>query len=128
MYFYTVKKQLKIGAFLNLLILYCLIISFYSGNPVNDYAGIPNKSNTEYLAPKVLSDFVYQAEQTESFIGLHRNIPRITFKNHFTHFSSCFITSELLLFNSFSLCKFFSEDPFLQFKESDIIFPFHYFW
>ena len=122
------KKLVKISAFFDITILYCLILSFYSGNAVNYYADFSNHSGTEFCTPVDSSNLFCNTEQSEGSIDFCNKIPRTTLKNNFIQISSCSVTSELLLFSSFSQYIFYSKNLFIQFTSIVIIFPFHYFW
>ena len=122
------KKIFSKNAFLILSILYFLFISLYNGNDLNKNAYLSNNSTTQYISPLIPSDLFCRTVQSESLITLYNNIPRPTLKNYINQFTSCTITSEQLLFNSFSQYGFYSKNLIIPFKKTDIIFPFHNFW
>ncbi len=121
------KKLLKITGFLTILALYCLSISFYSGNAVN-YTDYSKNSDSEYRSSIVSSNLFCHTEQSESSVSLHNNISRTSLKNSFNQFSAFSLAAIHLLRNSYSTYFFYSENIVVRFKKTDIIFPFHYFW
>ena len=122
------KKLFKITAFLNLSILYCLFVSFSTGNDLNNNAEISKHPGSEYCSAEFSSNLFCHTEQSESSISNYNNFHRTTLKNNFNQFSSGSIASEQLPLRSFSIYNFYSKNLPIQFKKTDIIFPFHYFW
>lgn len=122
------KGPLKITAFLNLSILYCLFLSIYCGNAMSYHADFSRHNGTEFCSPIASSNLFCNTDQSDSSTSFCNKIPRTTPKNYFNQFSSCTIASELLLFSSFSRYNFFSKNLIIQFGKTDIVFPFHYFW
>lgn len=128
MYFYAVIKQLKIIVIFCLSLLYCLIISTCNGNVTTNRFDYKTQSQQEFKAQNSISDFLIRTERSESVSSLNRTIPRTTFKNHVNHYWPNSIILELLLFCFSSRYSFFSDPPVVNFRKSDLIFPFHYFW
>ncbi len=113
---------------LGLLLLYYLTLSFYSRSPVNYYVDYSKKNNSEFTASKGFTDLFIRSEQTEIGTGLHRNNLRAPIKNQVNHYSSCVLTPPIIVLGSYSLYNFYSRHTLLNFKNTDIIFPSHYFW
>ncbi len=128
LYFYTVKKKLKLFMPLGLLLLYYFTQSFYSSSPVNYSVDFSKKTNSEFNISKGFTDLFIRSEQTETGIGLHRNNLRTSFKNQVNHFSSCSLTSPFIVISGSSLYSFYSNRTLINFKNTDVIFPSHYFW
>jgi hypothetical protein len=128
LYFYTVKNQFKIIALFGLSLLYCFIISMYSGNVTPNLFDYKTQSKTEFKSQNSFTDFLIRTEQSESLSSLNRTIPRTNFKNQVNHYWTNSITSELLLFCFSSRYVFISDHPVVNFRKCDLIFPFHYFW
>jgi len=128
LYFCTVKKRLQIFHFLGLLLLYFLTVGCYGGDALSYYTDFSTQSNSELKAQKGYSDIFFRTEQTESYISLNRNVPRTSFKNQVNHFLSCTLASGLQLFAASLPYTCYPDHPILNFRKTDIIFPFHYFW
>ena len=121
------KRLIKISAFLNISILYCLFLSFYSGNAINYYADFSKNTETEFCSLLDSPDLFCYTDQSESAISFCNDYPRPTLKNNFPQFSSSSLASKQLLFASFSHYDLYSKNLSIQFSNTDIVFPFHFF-
>jgi hypothetical protein len=128
LYFWRVKKLLKITAILSISILYCLITSLYSVNAMNYYTDYSKHSNLQYYSSIVSSNLFCHTEQTEGASNIYNNISRTSLKNSFNQFSACSFAPIQLLNNLYSPYIYFSENLTVRFMKTDIIFPFHNFW
>jgi hypothetical protein len=123
-----VKNQLKIFLLLGLALLYCLTIGIYNRNASTYYIVYSTHSKSEFKSQNSFPDLFFRTEQSESFVGLNRNIPRTTFKNQVNHLWSNSIDPGQLLLCFSTRCRFAPDPPVVNFRKYDLIFPFHYFW
>lgn len=121
-------KRLKIFFPITVIVLYCFFISFYNGTVVTSNSHISNFEDRENFTSTGLSNHIHDAEQTESFINICINIPRTTLKNSFNQFSALPLSTIPVINNSSSFYILYSENLFIRFSKTDIIFPFHNFW
>jgi hypothetical protein len=122
-----VKKSLRIIGLLNISILYCFVISLYSGHTFGynpDFSKLTN-SKTESYYSVVTANLFCHTTQTESSVNV---FPVTSLKTVAQQFSVCGKITEQLLFNVFSQYRFYSQNVLTRFTQTDIIFPFHYFW
>lgn len=122
------KKQLKIIYIFTQIILYCFFISSYNQAVVTSDSSFSNTAGHENFTAVSLSNHAHDAEQTESLINVCKNIPRTTFKNPFNQFSFLSLATIGAIYNSYIFYIFYSDNLFIRFSKTDIIFPFHNFW
>jgi hypothetical protein len=122
-----VKRFLKTSAVLSISVLYCFIISLYSGNTLNSSA-FSKSTGTEFSASEVSSNLFCHTEQTESVTSVYNQVSRTSLKNAFNQFSACSGAAAKLLFKSYLPYFYISKNIVVRFNKTDIIFPFQYFW
>ncbi|MGE5395629.1 MAG: hypothetical protein ACM3P1_12880 [Candidatus Saccharibacteria bacterium] len=115
---------------MTMFILYCFFISMYSTTVVSSSSLFSDPAAQENFYSVVLSNGIHHAEQVQSLFHVGKNIHRTSLKNSFNQFSFSSLAAIEALKNStgFSLYIFFSENLFIRFSKTDIIFPFHNFW
>lgn len=128
MYFRTVKKLLRISALTAISALYCFFISIYCSLALNAGIVFSNSTYQAFYPSSAPSSSFYHTERAESSVSTRHNIPRTTFKNPFNQFSAYCATAVQTFNNSYSPYIYFSENLFIRFKNTEIIFPFHNFW
>jgi len=123
-----VKKLVKITSILFFVALYCLITGLYRGgsssNPVN------SKSNSSI---NIQEYFFFESLNTNDQVANNENAvsystPITTIKNHTSKFICSLFAIERIILNTFWQYSFDSHFLLIQFFQTDITFPFHYFW
>jgi len=124
------KKSLKIIGLSGILLLYCFVISIYSGIAFNSDPTFSKHSSSEkdvYKAIISASTFFHTAE-TEIAVAVCNSFRPASLKNNFSGFSSLAKTTQQLFSASFLQYKSYSKNWFVGLKKTALIFPFHYFW
>lgn len=129
-YLCQMKRILRRIKLVPFAILYFFFLSFYSvlSSCTNSFL-LPltplDKGSHITLAS---SDLLCHAIKTESLVNALNGLPNTSLKKNLNKCSDAFKTQEQSLFNTFSQCTFYSKNVILRFHQTDIIFPFHYFW
>lgn len=124
------RKRLKIVSITTVFMLYCFFLSIYSGTVFSTPTFFSNTNTLENFVPVILTNGDNHAEQAESSNNFYHNIPRTPIKNSFNQFSfsSLAIIGVLNSSYTFTFYIFYSENLFIRFSKTNIIFPFHNFW
>ena len=128
-YLRIVGKLFKIAALLGLLTFYCLNTCFCSVGSIHhsafskltdpDTQGYTSESSTNFFC------HISQPGVSANTVG---NTNTLALKKPQRGFSACGETIEQLLGNTFCQYSFYSKNVLIRFRQSDIIFPSHYFW
>lgn len=123
------KKYISVTFLVNFLVLYGLSLSLYSSKIIgSDPFSTQNRPcNTEsYYTIGPLDSFRHSIK-TENLVNGFNNLPVTTLKKHFNAFSTKIKTAELFHINEFAKYISYTKDAVIDFEQSDIIYPFHYF-
>ncbi|MEP7237167.1 MAG: hypothetical protein ABI685_04870 [Ferruginibacter sp.] len=124
------KKSLHITALISIALLYCFATSLYSGIAFKGNAAFAKQSNAaneRYTADVSAKSFQHTL-QTENSVSLV-NHPRPAAVNNFhNEFSASIKVTEQLFVHTFLQYSFYSQKLLARLQNTDIIFPFHYFW
>jgi hypothetical protein len=125
-----VNNSLKRIFFINIALLYCLIISNYNSGVINVGATVSNKHSAfnNNIGPLISSEIFSIKEHAENTIPVIHNVITITSKIPFKETAVGSYISELIFVNVFSQYIQFSEIHLLRVLHTLILFPFHSFW
>ena len=122
------KRLFKIASIISISVLYCFLLSTYSGNVVvRNVTSFPAEGAVFYSS-STSNDLFYHSEQSQSLTSIYSQSSRTTVKNSFNQFTACPLATGKLLFFKYLPYVFYSRLNIVWFKSTDIIFPFHYFW
>jgi hypothetical protein len=130
MYLHALKKTLHITGLLGIALLYCLATALcsgvaYAGNtPFSKQAG----NSTEKYSNAVSAKLFQHTLQTENSITVCNHSNPVTVKNTFKDFSAINLATEHIYVRRFLQYNFFSHKLLARLQNTDLIFPFHYFW
>lgn len=119
--------MLKISGLFTVALLYCFVLSIYSGVPVSGGTGASTSTDVRIEASSFSSNLCGHTEQSE-ILGTSSSLIRPAVKKTFNHFSVFAITATELLFTPCLLYFNFSKRIDIGLSKPDLIFPFHYFW
>jgi IMP cyclohydrolase len=125
-----VKKSLQITGLISIALLYCLTIGLYSGIAFNGNAAFVKQGSTtkESYSHSVSAKSFQHTVQTENGVTVCNHSNPVTVKNTFKEFSAVNTVTEHILVHTFSHYSFYSDKLLVRLQNTDIIFPFHYFW
>jgi hypothetical protein len=124
-----VKKYVSVTFLVNFLVLYGLSLSLFgSQNICSNNSSAKNRpyENESYYAISPLDSFRH-CTKTENLINGFNNLPVTTLKKHFNAFSTKIKTAELFHVNEFAKYISYTKEAVIDFEQSDIIYPSHYF-
>lgn len=130
MYLCGVKKTIRIIALLNISVLYCFIISLYSGNALTHSSAFSKltKSESKNCCTLPASDLLCHTAQATISAPAFTTAPSSSLKNPFNDFWAWAKLTDGVFFSTFLQYSFYSQNLLIRFRQTDIIFPFHYFW
>lgn len=127
--FRIMKKSARIFLILTLFAFYGYAVSLCNSNNFNNHFPFsPSRFPTQSYDSLKYSNLFCHIAQTESSILVFRNIPQDSLKKSFNEFSGCFKNIQHLFINIFSQYQFYSKNLIVRLQNTDIIFPFHFFW
>ena len=129
-YLCAVKKSLRIFGLTSISLLYCFVIGMYSGVGSNANAAVAKHSNASgesYAASVSAGTFHHTVQSENSFTAVNHARP-FSLKNVYDEYSACLKISEQLFCTSFVQYSFYSHKLLMRVQQTDLIFPFHYFW
>jgi hypothetical protein len=125
-----VKKTVKTTALVNLILLYCFVISFY-----NDYGYSYNVSFAQQQQPQtesyhsvVTENLQHHIVPTETAFGAAHHVSPFSFKSQHIDFAGFAKGTSLVFLNTITQYSRFSKTLVTGLSRTAIIFPFHYFW
>jgi hypothetical protein len=125
-----VKKSLRIIGLAGISLLYCFVIGIYSGITFNADAAVikHSKASDENLTAAVSAKSFHHTVQTENAVTAFSHPKPVSSKNSHNEYSSCTKIAEQLFVTSFLQYNFYSHKLLMRVQQTDLIFPFHYFW
>jgi len=125
-----VKKSLRITGLISIALLYCFAIGLYSGVV---YAGNGSFLTQDGHAEKKYSNPVFAKHfqhtiQSENAVTVCSYSNPASVKSTWKEFSAANIAAEHVYVHTFSRYNFFSRKLLVRLQNTDLIFPFHYFW
>jgi hypothetical protein len=129
-YLCPVKKSLQITGLISIALLYCLFIGLYSGITFNGNAAFTKQGSAskESYGYSVSAKSFQHTVQTENSLTVCNHSNPVTVKNTFKELSAVNTITEQVLVHTFSQYSFYSNKLLVRLQNTDIIFPFHYFW
>lgn len=124
------KNSLQITGFISIALLYCLCIGLYSGMAFNGIAAFAKKGNQakESYGHNVSANSFQHTIQTENAITVCSLGNTVTAKNTYKELSAANTATEQVLVHAFSQYSFYSYNLLIRLQNTDLIFPFQYFW
>lgn len=106
-----------------------LSLSAYSAPPVAEASGFSgqNDSKETKVGAEVRSDLYCHLTQTGGTHTLFQALSGAV-KHHFNPFFAYSVVLERVYFHTFSQYNFYSEHTLVRLRQTDLIFPFHFFW
>jgi hypothetical protein len=86
------------------------------------------KAENSELCSTINAVKYFHTPQTESLVNVINNLPSPNIKNSMFKLLKCPAIAEDLFNTAFTKYQYFSLNILMRFFETDIIFPFHYFW
>lgn len=100
----------------------------HGSNTKQNYVAVKHQAGTEKLQSYISPELFFHTPQYESPVNAVNKLPHPTFKNSPFKLFVCSSLAEYAYRTVFTLYRFFSVNILVRFFETDIIFPFHYFW
>lgn len=125
------KKVTNIATLFQMLVLYCFIVSFYSTGILSSGYAYPNdhrSANEERYLPIAGVDLFTHTTKPENVVVSFNSLLSFSLKNSFNDFLASRQATDLFLLNASSKYIFYASNTVERFQQTDIIFPFHYFW
>ena len=124
------KKSLHITGLISIALLYCLSIGLYSGMAFNGNAAFAKqgKAAKESYGYSISANSFQHTVQTENAVTVCNHSNPVTVKNTYKEFSAANTVTEQVLVHSFSQYSFYSHKLLMRLQNTDLIFPFQYFW
>lgn len=124
------KKSLQITGLISIALLYCLTVGLYSSMAFNGNAAFAKQAATtkESYGYSVAAKSFQHTLQTENAVTVCSHSNPVTVKNTFKEFSAANTVTEQVIVHIFSRYSFYSDNLLMRLQNTDIIFPFHYFW
>ncbi len=122
------KNSVRIIGVTILTAIYCFAVTAVANPPIiSDYENQQTTEQEQYLT--VISNSLFcHTSQSENSVNSFNNFPLPNFKNLFDKHCSITKSIEQLFESEFAQYDNFSINFLIQYRKSDIIFPFHYFW
>ncbi|HEX2683303.1 MAG TPA: hypothetical protein VHL77_05205 [Ferruginibacter sp.] len=123
------KNALRNTALIGLSVLYCFVTSLYSGVGNNAKAVTASSFNASdsYTAAVSAKCFKHTVQSENSFSIFNHARP-VSLKNSHNDFPACIKTTGALVLTRFQQYHFYSQNLLTRVRQTDLIFPFHYFW
>ena len=124
-----VRKLLKLSGVFNVVVLYSIIVSIYSPCLLYSNASFStdNSAKDESYFSLFSANLIGPAVNTKNIVTLN-DIPFSILKNYLNKFSACLKEAELFHEITFSKYILYAGTIIVRFQQTDIIYPFHYFW
>ena len=124
------RRSLKNTGLIIIILLYCLVTSFYSGIAFNSRSAFSNQTTSENKTynSNVSPGLFYHTSQIVNSFNLYNNAAPCSLKISVHKFSVWASATERFFFNTISQYNFYTKYLLVRFRQTDIIFPFHYFW
>jgi hypothetical protein len=120
-----VKKAFRTFLVLAVSAMYCLLLSVHGNHMA--WNSFEAGSDTEYFSAYDSQDLLSHIPQSER-TTVHQSTSFSSLKISLSEFSGCLKTAEQLVVVAFSQNRFYSRHVLTRLQNTDLIFPFHYFW
>jgi lipid-binding SYLF domain-containing protein len=129
-YLHPVKKHLQTTGLISIALLYCLSIGLYSGMAFTGNAAIAKQCDAadESYGSSISAKSFQHTVQTENSITVCNHSNPVTVKNTHKEFSAVNTVTEKVLVHSFSQYSFYAHKLLIRLQNTNLIFPFQYFW
>lgn len=122
------KRILKILGFIGVSVVCCLVLGIYCGSIITSGSTCAQNTGGESFISESSTVALFSNERTESSLNLYNRTHRTNVKNSFNQFTACQVVAVKLFSYGYLPFIYCFSSCFIQFKNTDIIFPFHYFW
>lgn len=122
------KNFNRIIAALVLTIIYCFAIVVVSNSHASTNVHGPIKSEKVNYFSEVSTNILSHTSTQESSLKKFNNFPALNFKYPFSGIWGIIKTTEDLYRCEYSQYAYASINFLIEYRKSDLIFPFHYFW
>jgi len=122
------NSNLRFACISFLTTIYCFaIVVVIKSVTFSDFQGNSNTTQEQYFSEFSTKLFSHTL-QSESSVNNTNNLPTPNFKNPFNGIWAITKTTERLFETAYSQYTNISKNFLIQYRKTDIIFPFHYFW
>ncbi len=121
------NKTKKISVFV-LIAIYSIAIYGVNNSKIHSDFKYNQLTSQEKVISNFSNTLLYHTSQSEKLITNFNNLPEPTVKNHFTGLEATLSINEQLFKTKFSQHTISTKGVLINYRKSDIIFPFHYFW
>ncbi|MBN2892969.1 MAG: hypothetical protein JXL97_13965 [Bacteroidales bacterium] len=122
------KNKIRILSAVVLTAIYCFAVGAVKESLTHsDFQNNSTTSQEQYFSDFSTKLFCHTS-QTESSVSNINNLPAPNFKNSINELWTIAKTTEHLFETAFSQYTNISRNFLIQYRKTDIIFPFHYFW
>lgn len=108
--------------------IYCFAIGVAVTTPAHANSQIYSTTSQEEYGIDFSTKFFYHISQSEISIGNYSNQPTLNFKNPFNTLWVHAETTEQLFESIIAQYISIAKNLLINYRKSDLIFPFHYFW
>lgn len=122
------KSRSRILSVVFLTAIYCFAIGVVTKSVAHSNFQSNSFASQELYFSDFSTKLFCHTSQSESSVNNNINQPVPSFKNSFKGLLALAKTKELLFESVFSQYNNISRNFLIQYRKSDIIFPFHYFW
>jgi hypothetical protein len=122
-----VKYHVKILSLVGLIAIYCSAIGAVNNSLVYSDISI-NKTSSQEKVISFLSEKLFLHTSSDSSLKDYNNLPGPDFKKQLTGLFAIINATEHLIGSEFSQYTTFTRSILVNHRNTDIIFPFHYFW
>ncbi|MBL7701983.1 MAG: hypothetical protein JNM14_07010 [Ferruginibacter sp.] len=123
------KKLLQKTGIAGITLLYCLFTGLYSGVAFNANAAIAKQgSSKESYNYSIAAKTFQHTLQTENAVTVCSHHKPVTVKDTYKELSDANLATGHILLHTFSQYNFFSNKLLVRLQNTDLIFPFQYFW
>ncbi|UZR97105.1 hypothetical protein [Chondrinema litorale] len=122
------KEKFRIFSAITLTTIYCFAVGAVAYSPVNSDFNENNKGEHAKYAASVSSKLAYHTSQVENSVDTFFEFSTPTFKKTFDELWLIANSVAHLFEAEFIQYEKFSLGFLINYRKTDIIFPFHYFW
>jgi len=123
-----VKKLLNLFSVFIFILIYGFAVGLHGTNAKQHVQVVKQQAGTEKLQSYISSELFFHTSQYESPVNAVNKLPHPTSKNSPFKLFICSVKTEHVHHIVYALYHFFYINILVRFFETDIIFPFHYFW
>jgi len=123
-----VKSKIRILGVVLLTVIYCFAIGVTVTTPISSNSQIYSTTSQEEYGIDFSTKLFYHISQSEISVENYSNQPTLNFKNPFNTLWVHAETTEQLFESVIAQYISIAKNLLINYRKSDLIFPFHYFW